>query len=93
MKITLENKNTGLRKEVKVGFSWTSLFFGIFVPIGRQDFKGFGFQLVLAMVTFGFSWFVVPFMYNKRYIRRLIEKGYTPMNEQDRRFLRAKNII
>lgn len=75
MKITLKN-DAGVTTEVKDGFSWTSLFFGIFVPIARGDMKGFIFQLAAALLTFGISWFIVPFIYNKRYLNRLLEKGY-----------------
>ncbi len=76
MKITLVNPNTGAKVEVKQGFSLPSLFFGIFYPIYRGDLIGFIFQLALASFTFGLSWLVVPFMYNKRYMNRLIDKGF-----------------
>ena len=32
-------ENNGLRKEVKLGFSWTTFFFGWFVPLFRGDAK------------------------------------------------------
>ena len=72
----LKHSKTGQVKEVKSGFSWTSLFFGVFVPIVRGDMKGFIFQFAAAFFTAGISWLVVPFIYNKRYLNRLIDKGY-----------------
>lgn len=72
----IQNERTKQYKKVKVGFSWTSLFFGIFVPIFRGDLKGFVFQVALALITFGISWLVVPFMYNKRYLNRMLEDGW-----------------
>lgn len=75
MYTTLEDNN-GRRKSVKNGFSWTSLLFGVFVPMFRGDLTGLMIQLVLALITGGLSWFVVPFFYNSRYKDRLIDKGY-----------------
>lgn len=74
--ITLHNAHTGMTKEVKEGFSWTVLFFGIFVPLIRGDWLWFLIMLVAAFVTSGFAWLVFPFIYNKIYINNLMEKGY-----------------
>lgn len=73
---TLKNERTGETKQIKQGFSWTSLFFGIFVPLIRADLVGFALQIILASLTFGLSWLVVPFIYNKRYVNRLLDKGW-----------------
>ena len=68
---------SGVAKTVKKGFSWTMLFFGIFVPLLRGDFKYFILSLIASLVTFGFSWLIFPFFYNKLYLNDLLEKGYT----------------
>lgn len=73
--ITLKNDN-GVTKTVKVGFSWTMLFFGIFVPLVRGDWKYGLISIVLAPITFGISWLVFPFIYNNLYINDLKNKGY-----------------
>lgn len=39
MKIVLRHES-GLVKEVKKGFSWTFLFFGLFVPLVRGVLNG-----------------------------------------------------
>lgn len=72
---TLQNEN-GVTKEVKQGFSWTMLFFGVFVPLTRGDWKWFLISLVAAIVTSGLSWLVFPFFYNKLYLNDLLNSGY-----------------
>ena len=72
---TLKNEN-GVTKQVKKGFSWTMLFFGVFVPLIRGDIKWFAISLVAAFVTVGISWLVFPFIYNKLYLNDLLNKGY-----------------
>ena len=70
--------NTGVIKNVKIGFSWTTLFFGGFVPLVRGDLKWFVIMWISAALTLGIAWIIWPFFYNKIYIKDLIEKGYRP---------------
>lgn len=76
-----------LAKNVSTGFSWKSLCFGILYPIARGDFKGMWIQLLLASLTIGFSALVVPFTYNKAYIKRLLDKGYEPHDQKSETWL------
>lgn len=73
---TMINNRTGSRKQVKRGFSWTMLFFGVLVPLFRGDLLWFAISLVLAIVTSGVSWLILPFFYNSIYMNRLFDKGY-----------------
>lgn len=82
----------GIVKQVKLGFSWTMLFFGIFVPLIRGDFKWFLITLIASVITCGFAWLVFPFIYNKIYIKELIEKGWLPADEVAVNALKSKNI-
>ena len=66
----------GLEKNIATGYSWKSLLFGCLYPAARGDFKGLGIQAFLAILTFGLSWLVVPFYYNKRYLERMISDGW-----------------
>lgn len=75
--ILLVNNFTGEQKQVKKGFSWTMLFFGVFVPLLRGDWKWFLITFAVALLTSGASWFVFPFFYNKLYIDDLLKKGYS----------------
>ncbi|HHY06891.1 MAG TPA: hypothetical protein GX532_07965 [Clostridia bacterium] len=92
MFINLQN-DIGMVKQVKVGFSWTALFFGVFVPILRGDWKWALIMVFLAIITFGISWIVFPFVYNKIYINNLLEKGYLPADDNSRSILVTKGFI
>ena len=84
----------GTVKNVKVGFSWTMFFWGPFVPLIRGDIKGFFLSLLLSIISLGLAWLVVlPFVYNKMYIKDLLDKGYRPEGEELESFMRAKGII
>lgn len=71
----LKNKH-GMRREAPRGFSWTMLFFGVFVPLFRGDWKWFFISLLLSMITFGVSWLIMPFLYNNLYLNDLLKDGY-----------------
>lgn len=64
-------------KKAPVGFSWTTLFFGGIPALLRQDWI-WGIGLVIAsMFTWGIAAIVGAFIYNKVYIKSLVNKGYT----------------
>lgn len=94
MKITLEHES-GVQKQVKKGFSWTTFFFGFLVPLIRGDLKWAAIMFIVAAVialpTFGLGVFVVDlvfaFIYNKTYAKELLEKGYKPATDSDREML------
>ena len=76
MKRQMMNHRTGARVEVKEGFSWTTLFFGVFVPLARRDWGWAIIMFITALITFGLSWLVMPFIYNKIYIKGLLKDGF-----------------
>ena len=93
MQINFKHKDTGVVKTAPLGFSWTSLLFGVFVPLLRGDVKWFFLSLVIALLTFGIGWLFIPFIYNKIYIKNLMEKGYIPADDFSKQALAAKGII
>ncbi len=74
--LTMENPRTGQIKEASIGFSWTTLLFGIFVPLIRGNGKWAIIMFLLALVTVGLSWLVFPFIYNRLYLKDLIGNGF-----------------
>lgn len=92
MKGVLQN-DAGVLKNIKVGFSWTTLFFGLFVPLVRGDWKWFIIMLIADIVTCGIANIVFCFIYNKIYINDLLEKGFKPADEITRRGLVGKGYI
>ncbi|SDZ07722.1 hypothetical protein [Tindallia californiensis] len=100
MKITLEHES-GVKKEVKKGFSWTTFFFGFLVPLIRGDIKWAAIMFIVAAVialpTFGLGVFLVDlvfaFIYNKTYAKELLEKGYRPSTERDEELLKEYGVF
>ncbi|MGY0162937.1 hypothetical protein [Edwardsiella tarda] len=75
----LINKDTKEKKEIPTGFSWTMLFFGIFVPLLRGYFIYF--FILLALCFLGglgiiIAWFICPFIINKHYRQHLLSNGW-----------------
>ena len=83
-KVKLVHRETGLEKTGFFGFSWTTLFFGMFPALFRGDFLtfvgGFAVLFIVSLATAGIgtgiAMIVWAFLYNKYYTRKLLEKGY-----------------
>ena len=74
--IKLKSKQGGI-KEAPVGFSWTTFFVGVFVPLFRGDWTWALIMLVASFVTFGLAGILFAFIYNRIYIEGLFKQGYT----------------
>jgi TM2 domain-containing membrane protein YozV len=74
MKLLMENPNTGIIKKAPVGFSWTTLFFSGFPALFRGDITWFIIQVLLCWT--GISFIIFAFIYNKIYLKKLLEKGF-----------------
>lgn len=100
MHATLTNQNTGMIKQVKVGYSWTFFFFSFWVPLIRGDWKTTIIALLVwlgGLFTYGFGSaafaIIYAFFYNKNYTNDLINQGYLPSSEQDKNILVGKGYI
>lgn len=92
MKVNLVNNNGGKMK-VKVGFSWTMFFFGVFVPLFRGDIKWFLITLIAGAMTLGLSNLVFMFIYNGLYIKDRIKEGYKAGDTHSEAFLTLKGFL
>jgi len=80
--VLVKHQQSGLIKKGYFGFSWTYLLFGWLVPIFRGE-VGIGLlHLALTAVTFGVFQIVMPFLYNKQYMTRLLTSGWQLSDEQ-----------
>ncbi|MBT9777009.1 DUF2628 domain-containing protein [Clostridium sp. MCC353] len=92
---------SGQVKEVKIGFSWTTFFFGFFVPLLRGDFVWalimFFAAIIVGFFTAGIGGLVfniiISAFYNKIYTQGLIKKGFSPASSADEQALRSKGYL
>ena len=99
--IKLKHPQTNVVKECPTGYSWTTFFFGLFVPLIRGDLKWTAILVLLTalvgVATLGLGCFLVgpifAAFYNKICIVRLVEQGYVGKDEIDNDWLVAKKII
>jgi hypothetical protein len=75
-KIILKHGQSGLTKSGYTGYSWTYLIFGWLVPVVRGEIGIGVLHLILTLVTFGFFQIVMPYLYNKQYMTRLLTSGW-----------------
>lgn len=74
--IIFKNPNTGIMREAPVGYSWTTLFFSCLPALFRSDWKWAVIILIIQLCTLGLGAIVFSFIYNKLYIRDLINEGF-----------------
>lgn len=93
MAINITIEKNGISKIVPVGFSWTTLFFGFFVPLFRGDVIWFVIMLALTILSLGFIQFILCFFYNRIYTSKYINDGWRPADDFSYNILRTKGLI
>lgn len=63
-------------KQAPLGFSWTTLLFGGFPALFRQDWLTGILVIIGCMFTWGIVGIIMAFIYNKMYAKALFNKGY-----------------
>ena len=92
MAVAVDLKKGNLTKKGVVGFSWTTFFFGFFVPLFRGDVLWAIVMLLAALFTAGISNLVFCFIYNKRYTENLLKDGFEPAGDSDRTVLQKYGL-
>lgn len=100
MAVRIMLEKNGAIKSAPVGFSWTTFFFGFFVPLFRGDFSWFLIMIItpviVGMIAGPVAIVVGPifsFIYNRSYVTKLFERGWQPADEKAAGILRIKGII
>ncbi|MGM9926831.1 MAG: hypothetical protein ACI35P_02680 [Bacillus sp. (in: firmicutes)] len=88
--VQLVNPKTKESVNRKAGFSWTTVFFGFFVPLLRQDWKWAIIMFIAGLLTSGLSCFAFCFLYNKFNITEMLNQGFLPANEESKQQLIKK---
>ena len=83
-KIKVKHNESGVQKNCFVGYSWTYLIFGFFVPIFRGEISIGVFHLILSLVTFGIFQLIMPFLYNKQYSIRLLNNSWSLNDSEEK---------
>jgi len=74
---TISVSNGAEVKNVPLGFSWTTFFFGGFPALFRGDWLTGILIIIGCMFTWGVVGIVMAFLYNKMYAKKLFDKGYS----------------
>lgn len=74
-KITLQHPHTKNTVVAPIGFSWSVLFLGFFVPFWRCDWF-LGILMLLLTPLWPLANLVMCWSYNKHYLQKMIKAGY-----------------
>ena len=91
-RVRIKHTQSGIVKNGYVGYSWTYLLFGAFVPIFRGEIGIGALHLLLTLVTFGFFQVVMPFLYNKQFMIRHLTTGYELSDEESVNIMAKKRL-
>ena len=75
-KVRIIHTVSGIGKNGFVGYSWTYLLFGWFVPVIRGELLIGILHLIITLVSFGLSQLIFPFLYNRQYMNRMLTSGW-----------------
>lgn len=73
----MRNQNSGNSSDVYDGFSWPCFFFGPFWYAAKGMIGMFFVAFMLAFMTIGFAWLVLPCFANRQYRDHLAKAGYS----------------
>ena len=90
--IKLVNRHTKQYFLTDLDVSWTAFFFGAWVPLYRGEIRQFWLFFLLDIVTFGIYNCFMFFYFNKGFVRRKLQNGWSPAHESDKQMILAHGI-
>lgn len=90
--VRLIHTDSGLVKTGYIGYSWTYLVFGWFVPVMRGEIGIGALHFLLTMVSLGLSQLIFPFLYNRQYMGRMLTSGWR-LDSTDANSALAKRVL
>lgn len=93
MAVEINLQKGDMVKKGFLGFSWTTFFFGFFVPLFRGDWLWLVIMIILGVVSCGIANIILAFLYNKFYTSKLLENVWEPADDFSRNMLISKGIL
>lgn len=93
MAVEINLQKGDMVKKGFLGFSWTTFFFGFFLPLFRGDWLWLVIMIILGVVSCGIANIILAFLYNKFYTSKLLENGWEPADDFSRNMLISKGIL
>ncbi len=91
IKLIMEHPNTGIIKRAPIGYSVTTLFFGPLPALLRGNLK---WAVIMALLAgTGIPWLVFPFLYNKLYVKTLLNKGFKVIDAEGASIENIKRLL
>lgn len=90
--VTIFHAESGLVKTGYIGYSWTYLLFGWFVPLFRGELGVALMHLVITIVSAGLSQLIFAFIYNRQYMNRMLTSGWR-LDPTDANYELAKRVL
>ena len=90
--VLMRHSPSGLTRKGYVGFSWTYLFFGWFVPLFRGELVVAALHLLFTIVTGGLWQLIVCFLYNRQYMIRMLTSGWVLADSEERNAVAAAKL-
>jgi hypothetical protein len=90
--VGIVHTDSGLIKTGYIGYSWTYLIFGWFVPLVRGELGVAVLHLVITVVSAGLSQLIFAFIYNRQYMNRMLTSGWR-LDPTDFNYELAKRVL
>jgi hypothetical protein len=90
--VGIVHADSGLLKTGYIGYSWTYLIFGWFVPLVRGELGVAVLHLVITVVSAGLSQLIFAFIYNRQYMNRMLTSGWR-LDPSDFNYELAKRVL